>query len=33
MLADSATDYKDSVLQMSGAFPVNSNLLGVFPGT
>lgn len=27
------SNYKDSVLQMSGAFPVNRNLLGVFPGT
>lgn len=33
MLVESARDYKDSVFQMSGAFPVNNNLLGIFPGT
>lgn len=33
MLADLAMNYKGSVCQMSGAFPVNSNLLGVFPET
>lgn len=33
MFADSAMYYKDPFLQMSGAFAVNSYVLGVFPVT